>query len=91
MQNTHLILAKKILNTMSALNVKEFNQMYANRSKDELIQFMIETIDGLLEEEIQYGISRLCKEQKLVNFGGFRKLCESAGVWQSPIKAWEDV
>ena len=91
MQNTHLILAKKILNTMSALNVKEFNQMYANRSKDELIQFMIETIDGLLEEEIQYGISRLCKEQKLVNFGGFRKLCESAGVWQSPIEAWEDV
>ena len=91
MQNTHLILAKKILNTMSALNVKEFNQMYANRSKDELIQFMIETIDGLLEEEIQYGISRLCKEQKLVNFGGFRKLCESPGVWQSPIEAWEDV
>lgn len=91
MQNNYLISAKKVLNTMATIHAKEFNQMYVNRTKDELMELMQMTLEGLCEEEIEYGILRMCKDQKIVNFGGFRKLCESAGVWQSPIEAWEDV
>lgn len=93
MENTYLINAKKVLNTMATIYAQEFNQMYQNKNKnkDELVALMVMALEGLLKEEIEYGISRLCQGQKILNFGSFRKLCEGAGVWLSPIEAWEEV
>lgn len=82
--------AKNILNAMDTLFSYEFRQNYADKSNDELLDIMMVTLEGLSDVEIEYGYQQMCKYHKLPNFGKFRKFCEDAGIWKSPLEAWNE-
>ena len=88
MEKSILDHAKNILNAMDTLFGQDFRQIYADKSNEELLNLMILTLNGLSDIEIEYGYQQLCKQHKLPTFGKFRKLCEDAGVWKSPLEAW---
>ncbi|GAA5556965.1 hypothetical protein Asch01_01681 [Acinetobacter schindleri] len=82
--------AKRILTTMSVCFITMFDKKYGNVHSDVLIELMNNAIEGLLPEEIDYGLKEMCKQKFMPEFGGFRTLCEEANIWKSPEDAWNE-
>lgn len=83
--------SKYILNLMSNFFVVMFEKAYGHIDSKRLIEMMDNAIDGLLPEEIEYGLKEMCKQKFMPNFGGFRALCEEANIWKSGECAWDEV
>lgn len=82
--------SKDILNMMSTFFVVMFEKAYGHVDSKILIELMDNAIDGLLPEEIEYGLKEMCKQKFMPNFGAFRALCEEANIWKSPECAWDE-
>lgn len=82
--------AKRILTAMSVCFITMFDKKYGNVQSDVLIELMNNAIEGLLPEEIDYGLKEMCKQKFMPEFGGFRALCEEANIWKSPEDAWNE-
>lgn len=80
--------AKDVLNTISSIFSSEFEKKYSHYTDEELLNWMIKTLHGICEEEIEYGRDLLYTRVEMPSFAEFRKLCMSKGVWMSSQAAW---